>query len=57
MAISKIISMRIIGWRAEKTFTSGLAKTGQWYLDNEWWWFPLREKVYAGERIGLVKVG
>jgi dTDP-glucose 4,6-dehydratase len=57
MAISKIISMRIIGWRAEKTFTSGLAKTGQWYLDNEWWWFPLREKVYPGERIGLVKVG
>jgi dTDP-glucose 4,6-dehydratase len=48
---------RELGWRAEETFTSGLAKTVQWYLDNEWWWSPLRKKVYAGERIGLVKVG
>jgi len=48
---------RELDWRAEETFTSGLAKTVQWYLDNEWWWSPLRKKVYAGERIGLVKVG
>ena len=48
---------RELGWRAEETFTSGLAKTVRWYLDNEWWWSPLREKVYAGERIGLLKVG
>jgi dTDP-glucose 4,6-dehydratase len=48
---------RELGWRAEETFTSGLAKTVRWYLENKWWWFPLREKVYAGERIGLVKVG
>jgi dTDP-glucose 4,6-dehydratase len=46
-----------LGWRAEETFTSGLATTVKWYLANEWWWSPLREKVYAGERIGLVKVG
>jgi dTDP-glucose 4,6-dehydratase len=44
-----------LGWRAEETFISGLAKTVQWYLENKWWWSPLREKVYAGERIGLVK--
>jgi len=30
-------------------------KTVQWYLDNEWWWRPLREKVYAGERLGLLE--
>jgi dTDP-glucose 4,6-dehydratase len=47
---------RELGWRAEETFTSGLAKTVQWYLENKWWWSPLRKKVYAGERIGLVKV-
>jgi dTDP-glucose 4,6-dehydratase len=46
---------RELGWRAEETFASGLAKTVRWYLDNDWWWSPLREKVYAGERIGLVK--
>jgi dTDP-glucose 4,6-dehydratase len=46
-----------LGWRAEETFSTGLAKTVQWYLDNEWWWSPLRRKVYGGERIGLVNVG
>jgi dTDP-glucose 4,6-dehydratase len=43
-----------LGWRAQETFMSGLAKTVQWYLDNEWWWSALRKKVYAGERIGLI---
>jgi dTDP-glucose 4,6-dehydratase len=47
---------RELGWRAEETFTTGLAKTVQWYLENKWWWSPLREKVYGGERIGLVEV-
>jgi dTDP-glucose 4,6-dehydratase len=43
-----------LGWRAEETFDTGIARTVRWYLDNEWWWRPLREKVYAGERLGLV---
>jgi dTDP-glucose 4,6-dehydratase len=46
-----------LSWRAEETFATGLAKTVQWYLENEWWWSPLRKKVYGGERIGLIKVG
>jgi dTDP-glucose 4,6-dehydratase len=46
-----------LGWRAEETFATGLAKTVGWYLDNDWWWRPLRQKVYAGERIGLINVG
>ena len=45
---------RELGWRAEETFDTGLHKTVQWYLDNEAWWKPLRNKVYAGERLGLV---
>ncbi len=44
---------RELGWRAEETFETGLEKTVRWYLENEWWWRPLREKVYAGERLGL----
>ncbi len=44
-----------LGWRAEEDFDSGIAKTVRWYLDNEWWWRPLREKVYAGERLGLIE--
>lgn len=41
-----------LGWQAEEDFDSGIAKTIQWYLDNEWWWKPIREKSYAGERLG-----
>jgi len=43
-----------LGWRALETFDSGIEKTVRWYLDNEWWWRPLREKVYAGERLGVL---
>ena len=43
-----------LGWRAGETFETGIEKTVRWYVDNEWWWRPLREKVYRGERLGLV---
>jgi dTDP-glucose 4,6-dehydratase len=42
-----------LGWKARETFGTGIEKTIRWYLDNEWWWRPLRDKVYAGERLGL----
>jgi len=41
-----------LGWRAQEDFDSGIEKTVRWYLDNEWWWRPLRER-YDGERLGL----
>lgn len=43
-----------LGWRAQENFETGIAKTVQWYLDNEWWWQPLRQR-YAGQRLGLLK--
>jgi len=42
-----------LGWRARDDFDSGIEKTIAWYLDNEWWWGPLR-KSYTGERLGLL---
>ena len=44
-----------LGWRAQDDFDSGIAKTVEWYLDNAWWWQPLR-KDYAGQRLGLIEV-
>lgn len=41
-----------LGWRAAETFESGIEKTVRWYLENEWWWRPLRGR-YDGERLGL----
>lgn len=43
-----------LGWKAKETFSSGITKTVTWYLENKWWWAPLREQVYRGERIGLI---
>ncbi|HEY9216134.1 MAG TPA: dTDP-glucose 4,6-dehydratase [Ancylobacter sp.] len=44
-----------LGWRAQETFETGIEKTVRWYLERRDWWEPLREKVYGGERLGLVK--
>jgi dTDP-glucose 4,6-dehydratase len=41
-----------LGWRALEDFDSGIRRTVQWYLDNEWWWGPIRSGKYAGERLG-----
>jgi len=43
-----------LGWRAREDFDSGIEKTVQWYLDNEWWWQPLRSG-YGGERLGIIQ--
>lgn len=45
-----------LGWKAEENFDSGIDKTVRWYLDNEWWWRPLRDNVYSGERLGTFGV-
>ena len=42
-----------LGWRAQADFDTGIRQTVQWYLDNEWWWRPLRTQRYAGERLGI----
>lgn len=45
-----------LGWKAVDTFESGIEKTVRWYLENEWWWKPLR-RGYDGQRLGLLKAG
>ena len=45
---------RDLGWQPTETFESGLEKTIDWYLDNRWWWEPIRNGAYAGSRLGIV---
>ncbi|MBJ7442211.1 MAG: dTDP-glucose 4,6-dehydratase, partial [Sphingopyxis sp.] len=35
-----------------ENFDSGIEKTVRWYLENQWWWQPLRDQ-YDGQRLGL----
>ncbi|MDH4742984.1 dTDP-glucose 4,6-dehydratase [Sphingomonas sp. CBMAI 2297] len=41
-----------LGWSAQESFETGLARTVDWYLENRWWWNPIRSGTYAGERLG-----
>ena len=46
-----------LGWHARESFDSGIARTVRWYLDNEWWWRPIKGRRYLGERLGLTGSG
>jgi dTDP-glucose 4,6-dehydratase len=43
---------RELGWRREEGFETGIEKTIDWYLANDWWWGPIRSGKYAGDRLG-----
>jgi dTDP-glucose 4,6-dehydratase len=41
--------IRKLGWEPKHDFDTWLAKTVEWYKENEWWWRPLKvesEKLY-----------
>ncbi|MCV6596805.1 MAG: dTDP-glucose 4,6-dehydratase [Mangrovicoccus sp.] len=42
-----------LGWRPSVTVEEGLAKTVQWYLDNETWWRALQDRAGVGQRLGV----
>lgn len=43
-----------LGWTAQENFDTGIEKTIKWFLDNRWWWEPLRQG-YSGKRLGLIE--
>ncbi len=53
-AIDPAKAERELGWIPNESFASGLNKTVDWYLENQWWWEPIRASNYAGERLGKV---
>ena len=54
-AIDPTKLMDELGWKPQENFDTGIRKTVQWYLDNEWWWKPIHENKYSGERLGKGK--
>jgi dTDP-glucose 4,6-dehydratase len=41
-----------LGWRPSVTVEEGLARTVDWYLENEDWWRALQTRQGVGERLG-----
>ena len=54
-AIDPTKLMTELGWKPRHTFDTGIRATVQWYLDNKWWWGPIHEKRYSGQRLGTIK--
>ena len=46
-AIDPTKLMTELGWKPRENFETGIRRTVQWYLDNAWWWRPIRERKYA----------
>ena len=46
-----------LDWRPKETVESGLRKTVKWYLENEWWWAPIRKTNRASKRRGTIPSG
>jgi dTDP-glucose 4,6-dehydratase len=43
-----------LGWRQSESFESGIAKTVDWYLDNDEWCSRVLDGSYRMERLGVV---
>jgi dTDP-glucose 4,6-dehydratase len=35
--------LHALGWKPAHSFESALQYTVQWYVDNEWWWRPIKD--------------
>ena len=42
-----------LGWRPSESFESGIARTVDWYLDNQTWCARVLDGSYRGERLGV----
>jgi len=46
---------RELGWKPSISFEQGLSQTIDWYLQNDWWWQPIKQGKYQGQRLGQNK--
>ena len=41
--------LKALGWESRHTFDQALEKTVRWYVDNEWWWRPIKSGAHFEE--------
>jgi len=42
-----------LNWEPKENFKSGIKKTIEWYLENEFWWRKIQDNNYSQQRLGL----
>jgi dTDP-glucose 4,6-dehydratase len=45
-----------LNWTPNETFSTGIRKTIEWYLENNVWCDRVKDGSYKGERLGLVQM-
>ena len=43
-----------LNWMPDETFTTGIKKTVEWYLENTIWYDRVKDGSYQGERLGVI---
>lgn len=38
--------IRALGWEPAVSFREGMERTVRWYLENQWWWRPLKDGAF-----------
>lgn len=38
--------LRALGWQSRHTFDQALEQTVRWFVENEWWWRPIKSGEY-----------
>ncbi|MCR4405559.1 MAG: GDP-mannose 4,6-dehydratase [Anaerolineae bacterium] len=41
--------LKALGWKSRHTFDQALEKTVRWYVENEWWWRPIKSGAHYEE--------
>ena len=47
---------RELNWTAKESFSTGIKKTVEWYLENSTWCERVKNGSYQGERLGMLKL-
>ena len=45
--------MNKLKWKPIETFSSGIQKTVEWYINNESWWRKIQLNNYKQQRLGI----
>lgn len=52
-AVNPLKIERELSWRPEISLEEGILRTVAWYLNNRWWWEPIRRRGFSDARRGL----
>ena len=44
-----------LGWKPRESFSSGIKKTIDWYLNNKSWWKNIQKNTYNQQRLGVIE--